>query len=107
MIGKTVGNRYKVLEFVGRGGAGAPTKERVLETNAKFKKKDLKNLAPQLKRASGFAFYNTSQYDFDKMTADPPSGERAYVLIPSLRNPHGFLLGLTCRQQEYRVRLWN
>ena len=24
MIGKTVGNRYKVLEFVGRGGAGAP-----------------------------------------------------------------------------------
>jgi len=51
----------------------APTKERVLETNAKFKKKDLKNLGPQLKRASGFAFYNTSQYDFDKMTADPPA----------------------------------
>ena len=48
----------------------APTKERVLETNAKFKGKDLKNLAPQLKRASGFAFYNTSRYDFDKLTAD-------------------------------------
>ncbi|MGD8719880.1 MAG: class I SAM-dependent DNA methyltransferase [Candidatus Zixiibacteriota bacterium] len=48
----------------------APTKERVLATNAKLRKKDLKNLAPQLKRASGFAFYNTSRYDFDKLTAD-------------------------------------
>lgn len=58
----------------------ATTKERVLETNAKFKKKDLKNLAPQLKRASGFAFYNTSRYDFDKLTAD------SRALAANLRN---------------------
>jgi type I restriction-modification system DNA methylase subunit len=37
----------------------APTKEKVLQTVGKFKGK-LENLDPQLRRASGFAFYNTS-----------------------------------------------
>jgi type I restriction enzyme M protein len=40
----------------------APTKARVLETNARLRDK-LDNLDPQLRRASGFAFYNTSLYD--------------------------------------------
>ena len=32
----------------------------------------LDNLDPQLRRASGFAFYNTSRYDFAKLLADAP-----------------------------------
>jgi type I restriction enzyme M protein len=50
----------------------APTKERVLETHAKLKGK-LDNLDPQLRKASGFAFYNTSKYDFTRLLQDPPS----------------------------------
>jgi type I restriction enzyme M protein len=30
------------------------------------------NLDPQLRRAAGFAFYNTSRDDFDKLLADAP-----------------------------------
>lgn len=59
----------------------APTKQRVLETNAKLKGK-LENLAPQLMRASGYAFYNTSLYDFEKLLADShnlASNLRAYI----------------------------
>ena len=50
----------------------APTKEKVLQVNAEYKDKlvDLDNL---LRKASGFAFYNTSQYDFEKLLADAPS----------------------------------
>lgn len=50
----------------------APMKEKVLETHAKLKGK-LENLDPQLRKASGFAFYNTSRYDFEKLLDDPPS----------------------------------
>ena len=50
----------------------APTKKRVLETNAKLRGK-LENLDPQLRKASGFAFYNTSRYDFEKLLADAPN----------------------------------
>ncbi|MBI4522401.1 MAG: type I restriction-modification system subunit M N-terminal domain-containing protein [Deltaproteobacteria bacterium] len=57
----------------------APTKEKVLQTVGKFKGK-LENLDPQLRRASGFAFYNTSRYDFDKLLADAPH------LAANLRN---------------------
>jgi type I restriction enzyme M protein len=49
----------------------APTKARVLQVQAKYKGK-LENLDPQLRRASGFAFYNTSRYDFEKLLADAP-----------------------------------
>src|SRR5262249_14774639 len=48
-----------------------PTKPRVLETHAKLKGR-LENLAPQLCKASGFAFYNTSEYDFRRLLQDPP-----------------------------------
>jgi len=57
----------------------APTKERVLEKNAKLHGK-LENLDPQLRKASGFAFYNTSRYDFEKLLADAPN------LAANLRN---------------------
>lgn len=59
----------------------APTKPNVLETQAKLKGK-LENLAPQLTRASGYAFYNTSRYDFETLLGDAPnlaSNLRAYI----------------------------
>ena len=49
----------------------APTKQKVLEVDARFKGK-LDNPDRQLRRASGFAFYNTSRYDFGKLLADAP-----------------------------------
>jgi type I restriction enzyme M protein len=56
----------------------APTKEKVLQTVGKFKGK-LENLDPQLRRASGFAFYNTSRYDFEKLLADAPAVEATEI----------------------------
>ena len=59
----------------------APTKEKVLATHGKLKGK-LDNLDPQLRKASGFAFYNTSKYDFEKLLDDAPSlaaNLRAYI----------------------------
>jgi type I restriction enzyme M protein len=47
----------------------APTKQRVMEVQATYKDK-LDNLDPQLRRASGFAFYDTSRYDFERLLAD-------------------------------------
>jgi type I restriction enzyme M protein len=44
----------------------------VLETYGKLKGR-LENLAPQLCRASGFAFYNTSPYTFERLLADAPN----------------------------------
>ena len=49
----------------------APTKEKVLETHGRFEDQ----LAPealdsQLRRASGFVFYNTSNYDFQRLLND-------------------------------------
>ena len=49
----------------------APRKQKVLAVQARFKGK-LDNLGGQLERASGFAFYNTSRYDFAKLLADAP-----------------------------------
>ena len=49
----------------------APTKPHVLETHAKYGDKldDADNL---LRAASGFAFYNISPYNFDRLLADAP-----------------------------------
>lgn len=58
----------------------APTKEKVLQENAKLKAKKLENPAPRLCKVSGYAFYNTSRYDFDKLLADAPN------LAANLRN---------------------
>ncbi len=49
-----------------------PTKEAVLARQAELKEMGLENLDQQLSRASGFAFYNTSRYDFDKLLGDAP-----------------------------------
>ena len=50
----------------------ADTKERVLKRQAELRGKGLQDLDAQLRRASGFAFYNTSRYDFEKLLADAP-----------------------------------
>jgi len=58
-----------------------PTKEHVLEINARLKGK-LDNLAPQLCKASGFSFYNTSLYDFERLLSDAPhlaANLKAYI----------------------------
>src|SRR5712692_3319410 len=48
-----------------------PTKAKVFEVNKKLTGK-LENRDPQLRKASGFAFYNTSRYDFERLLADAP-----------------------------------
>jgi len=58
----------------------APTKNNVLSAQAKLRGKGLENLERGLRTASGFAFYNTSRYDFDKLLADAPH------LAANLRN---------------------
>jgi type I restriction enzyme M protein len=68
----------------------APTKAKVLETQARFKGK-LENLDPQLRKASGFAFYNTSRYDFEKLLADAPH------LAANLRN---YIAGFSPNMRE-------
>ncbi len=56
------------------------TKEAVLGRQAQLKGKGLEDLDAQLRRTSGFAFYNTSRYDFEKLLADAPH------LADNLRN---------------------
>ena len=68
----------------------AEKKAKVLETQARFKGK-LENLEPQLRAASGFAFYNTSRYDFEKLLADAPH------LAANLRN---FIAGFSPNMRE-------
>jgi len=68
----------------------APTKKRVLATNAKLHGK-LENLEPQLRKASGFAFYNTSRYDFEKLLADAPN------LAANLRN---YIAGFSANMRD-------
>jgi type I restriction enzyme M protein len=50
----------------------APTKEKVLKRQGELRGKGLQDLDAQLRRVSGFAFYNTSRYDFEKLLADAP-----------------------------------
>src|SRR5262249_53638091 len=59
----------------------APTRQKVYETHAKLKGK-LDNLDPQLCKASGYAFYNTSKYTFRTLLDEPQqlaANLRAYV----------------------------
>ncbi len=59
-----------------------PTKDKVLKTHASLKAKGIKNLAPQLCKASGYAFYNTSPFTFERLLADAPNlaaNLRAYI----------------------------
>ena len=68
----------------------APTKAKVLETQGKFKGK-LEDPGGQLRKASGFAFYNTSRYDFEKLLADAPH------LAANLRN---YIVGFSPNMRE-------
>ena len=68
----------------------APTKTKVMETQARYKGK-LDDLGGQLRKASGFAFYNTSRYDFDKLLADAPH------LAANLRN---YIAGFSQNMRE-------
>ena len=49
-----------------------PTKQKVMATNNELKDK-LDKLDPQLCRASGYAFYNTSPYTFETLLDDAPN----------------------------------
>ena len=69
----------------------AEKKEKVLGKQAELKGMKLENLDPQLRRVSGFAFYNTSRYDFDKLMADSPH------LAANLRN---YIAGFSPNMRE-------
>ncbi len=68
----------------------APTKKKVLETNNKYSR-ELDNPDQLLRKASGFAFYNTSRYDFERLVADPPN------LAANLRN---YIAGFSPNMRE-------
>ena len=50
-----------------------PTKEDVLQRQGELRGRGLDDLNSQLCRSSGFAFYNTSRYDFALLLADAPN----------------------------------
>ena len=67
-----------------------PTKKKVLEAYNKYKDK-LDNLTPQLCKASGFSFYNTSKYDFETLLDEPQqlaANLKAYIagFSPNMRD---------------------
>ena len=68
----------------------ASNKAKVLTTNAQYQD-ELDNLDPLLRSAAGFAFYNTSQYDFEKLLADAPN------LAANLRN---YIAGFSSNMRE-------
>src|SRR2546421_12962956 len=58
-----------------------PTRGKVLEVHARLKGK-LENLAPQLRKASSFAFSNTSPFNFERLLGDAKhlaANLRAYI----------------------------
>jgi type I restriction enzyme M protein len=69
----------------------ADTKDAVLKRQAQLKGKGLEDLDAQLRRASGFAFYNTSRYDFEKLLGDAPH------LAANLRN---YIAGFSPNMRE-------
>ncbi len=69
----------------------APTKAKVLGKQAELRARKLENLDPQLRKASGFAFYNTSRYDFEKLLAEAPH------LAANLRN---YIAGFSPNMRE-------
>ena len=69
----------------------ADKKEKVLARQAELRGKGLENLDQQLRRAAGFAFYNTSQYDFERLCDDAPH------LAANLRN---YIAGFSPNMRE-------
>lgn len=48
-----------------------PTKEKVLEMHSNLNKMKIDNQAPQLRKVSGYVFYNTSNFTFKKLLNEP------------------------------------
>jgi type I restriction enzyme M protein len=67
------------------------TREAVRTTNDDLAKRGLQNRDPALRKASGFAFYNTSLYDFGSLAGDSTH------LAANLRN---YIAGLSPNMQE-------
>ena len=67
-----------------------PTKRHVMDVNAQYKGQ-LENLDPLLRRAAGYAFYNTSSYDFERLLQDAPH------LADNLRN---YIAGFSPNMRE-------
>ena len=73
----------------------APTREDVIQRQDELKGRGLEDLHRQLCRASGFAFYNTSRYDFERLLADAPN------VAPNLRN---YIAGFSSNMREVLER---
>lgn len=69
----------------------AGKKGKVLAKQAELRGRKLDNLDPQLRKVAGFAFYNTSRYDFEKLLADAPH------LAANLRN---YIAGFSPNMRE-------
>jgi type I restriction enzyme M protein len=70
----------------------APTKQKVRAKQAELRGKGLQELDAALRRAAGYAFYNTSRYDtFDNLLADAPH------LAANLRN---YIAGFSPNMRE-------
>jgi type I restriction-modification system DNA methylase subunit len=73
----------------------ADKKEKVLARHAELRARKLEDLDPQLRKIAGFAFYNTSRYDFEKLLADAPH------LAANLRN---YIAGFSPNMREVLER---
>ena len=73
----------------------SPTKENVLQRQAHLSGRGLENLHRQLCDASGFEFYNTSRYDFERLIADAPN------VAANLRN---YIAGFSPNMREVLER---
>ena len=73
----------------------APTKEYVLQRQAELRGRGLEDLHNQLCLASGFAFCNTSHYDFERLLADAPN------VAANLRN---YIAGFSQNMREVLER---
>lgn len=69
----------------------ADTKEKVLARQAQLQARGLRDLGAQLRITAGYAFYNTSRYDFEKLLADAPH------LAANLRN---YIAGFSQNMRE-------
>jgi type I restriction enzyme M protein len=72
-----------------------PSKDKVLRRKEELRGRGLQDLDGQLRKTSGFAFYNTSRYDFDKLRADAPQ------LAANLRN---YIAGFSQNMREVLER---
>lgn len=48
-----------------------PTKDKVIEMHVQLNKMKIENQSPQLRKVSGYVFYNTSNFTFKKLLNDP------------------------------------